>query len=329
MASPTWRSRIVGSCRKTFASSTRLVDPQIARGILHRHGVIPIASISSTSAFALHTRRFSSSPSQAPSAPELPVDPIATASWFHAPLEVVVSFFSALHDGLGLVPPETVPWYAAIIAGTALLRLGTVPIAVIQRRRIARLVKAQSVVAAWEATLRRQPPAPALNPAERAKKLQTQYKAKVAEVYRTYNCQPWKTFLLPWTQLPLFVAVSFGLRRMAAFPAPFLETPPAPVPGFAEEGVLWFANLAAPDPTVLLPLAIGGMHLFNIEMNSSSVKKPTARQRALKIVFQTLAVASVPIATQVPAGIALYWATSAAFSVVQNVVLNRVFGKRK
>ncbi|KAI8839951.1 hypothetical protein BC829DRAFT_26764 [Chytridium lagenaria] len=77
-----------------------------------------------------------------------------------------------------------------------------------------------------------------------------QFQSKVKEVYKLYDCQPWKTFLLPFTQLPLFIAVSFSLRRMAAFPLPFFETPPSPVPGFNTEGMLWFIDLAAPDPTL-------------------------------------------------------------------------------
>ncbi|KAJ3285233.1 Cytochrome c oxidase assembly protein cox18, mitochondrial, partial [Rhizoclosmatium sp. JEL0117] len=38
-----------------------------------------------------------------------------------------------------------------------------------------------------------------------------------------------------------------------------------PADGFTTEGFLWFLDLSSPDPTVLLPLIVGGLHLANIE----------------------------------------------------------------
>ncbi|KAJ3275821.1 Cytochrome c oxidase assembly protein cox18, mitochondrial, partial [Blyttiomyces sp. JEL0837] len=88
---------------------------------------------------------------------------------------------------------------------------------------------------------------------------------------------------------------------MAAFPIPFLDTPNASVAGLSDGGILWVLDLTVPDPTLILPLLVGGLHLANVEMNTSLVQSPTARQRAFKLLFQSLAVISVPIATQIPA----------------------------
>ncbi|KAJ1559042.1 Cytochrome c oxidase assembly protein cox18, mitochondrial, partial [Cladochytrium tenue] len=96
-----------------------------------------------------------------------------------------------------------------------------------------------------------------------------------------------------------------------------------PAPGLDDGGILWFVDLTAPDPTLLLPVAIGIANWANIEMNMAAVKNPTLRQRALKHVFQLLALVAVPIATQVPSIISVYWLTSAGYSLVQNALIRK------
>ncbi|KAJ3004545.1 Cytochrome c oxidase assembly protein cox18, mitochondrial [Thoreauomyces humboldtii] len=147
-----------------------------------------------------------------------------------------------------------------------------------------------------------------------------QYKAKASSLYSLYRCHPLKTLLLPWTQIPLWITVSLSLRSMAAFPAPFLETPVAAVEGFATGGTSWFVDLAAQDPTMIFPLSIGFMHLCNIELNRSMVRA-TGRKDNLLLTsfFRALSILIIPVATQVPMALNLYWATSAAFSLTQNL----------
>lgn len=162
------------------------------------------------------------------------------------------------------------------------------------------------------------------------------YKNKVRELYNKHQCHPLKTFLLPWIQVPLFVSMSLALRKMAAWPIPFFDNASSPlvaVDGFETGGVFWFLDLTVADPTVLLPLAVGGLHLANVQLNMNAMENkqhhPTPFQRALKLVLQGLAVAMIPVATQVPAVLALYWTTSAAFSLVQNIVVRRLPSKVK
>jgi inner membrane protein COX18 len=91
-------------------------------------------------------------------------------------------------------------------------------------------------------------------------------KKKASELYKVHKCQPLYTFVLPWVQLPIFVTVSFALRNMAGFPIPFFDNVALPVSGFSDGGVMWFLDLTAPDPTLILPLAVGAFHLLNIEV---------------------------------------------------------------
>ncbi|KAJ3201973.1 Cytochrome c oxidase assembly protein cox18, mitochondrial [Entophlyctis luteolus] len=272
------------------------------------------------------------------------------------------------------------PWWAAIVCGTIAFRVAfTLPVAIVQRRRVLRLAAITPVLRAWEATLqqtsrRRPAPAAAAAPgaavagaaeAVAAKDAKAAFERRARALYAAHACHPTATFLLPWVQVPLFFAVSLGVRRLAAAasvppaaaanaPAALAAAAPsalpdaafAPLPptdslpaaaaavatnvdGFDCGGVMWFVNLAAPDPTLLLPLAIAALHLANIEAHAATIPSPTIRQRALKFMLQSVSVLMVPVATQVPSGVALYWATSAAFGFVQNIALRRIFNTKK
>ena len=39
-----------------------------------------------------------------------------------------------------------------------------------------------------------------------------------------------------------------------------------PCPEIANEGALWFADLTVPDPTLIIPFAVGVFNLANIEV---------------------------------------------------------------
>ncbi|KAJ3230895.1 Cytochrome c oxidase assembly protein cox18, mitochondrial [Chytriomyces hyalinus] len=266
-------------------------------------------------------------------------------------------------DALSNVPenPEFLPWWAAVVAGTFVFRaVFTLPFAVTQRNRVLRLASLQPVLKAWESTLRRTLNSKA--PSETAK-AQAAFKQKADALYAQNNCSPRATFILPWVQIPLFFSLSLAVRRLAGLPLPFSGSSSSspdlsqslsetgaslsnglspemglsiserayalmPVDGFNEGGILWFLDLSVADPTILLPLIVGGLHLANIEMHSSTVANPTVRQRAFKLLFQSIAIFMIPLATQVPAGVALYWASSAGFSFMQNFALQSLLKPR-
>jgi inner membrane protein COX18 len=94
-----------------------------------------------------------------------------------------------------------------------------------------------------------------------------QYRAKVKELYSANRCNPRVSFLLPWFQIPLFITMSLTIRGMAGYPLPFLGDSSLPAePGFAQGGTLWFIDLAASDPTWIMPIAVGATNLLNVEV---------------------------------------------------------------
>ncbi|KAJ3153348.1 Cytochrome c oxidase assembly protein cox18, mitochondrial [Geranomyces michiganensis] len=186
-----------------------------------------------------------------------------------------------------------------------------------------RLAKVVPLLKGWEQTFHMQlqgmKGGSSASPAKT--RMQILYNAKRSELYKKYDCHPLKTLLLPWVQIPLWVTVSLAMRNMAAFPAPFLTTPEFPAEGFTTGGTSWFVDLAAQDPTLIFPLSIGFLHWINIELNRSIVRAAGRNDNVMVTgFFRALVLLIIPVATQVPMALNLYWATSAAFSVAQNLV---------
>jgi inner membrane protein COX18 len=98
--------------------------------------------------------------------------------------------------------------------------------------------------------------------------IQDAYRAKVKELYSANRCNPRVSFMLPWVQIPLFITVSLTIRGMAGYPLPFLGGSNLPIEtGFAEGGTMWFTDLAAADPTWIMPIAVGATNLLNVEVS--------------------------------------------------------------
>ena len=87
------------------------------------------------------------------------------------------------------------------------------------------------------------------------------------KLFREEGVGTFKLYLMPWVQIPLWVTLSYALRNMTGFfsdlTSPFLAGSPASMAG---EGVLWFPDLTAVDPYMILPVVLAATNLLNIEV---------------------------------------------------------------
>ncbi|ORX94085.1 hypothetical protein K493DRAFT_32535 [Basidiobolus meristosporus CBS 931.73] len=250
------------------------------------------------------------------------LDIVTTSSQDTLPffIECTKTIFEAVHQGTAL------PWWATIISTTFLLRtVATFPIALYQQRSIGRMLALRPVVLSWGETLKQQIAKDSsrkkFSYEEYNNELQKQYRSKVKALYRQHRCQPIVSFLLPWVQMPLFITLSFTLRDMSGYPIPWLGLSGSnPISGFETGGLAWFTDLTSVDPTWTFPLAIGLTHLANTELNAYFMKQaPTLKQKAIQNIFRGISVFMIPVASQVPMGICLYWLSSSTYSLLQNI----------
>ena len=84
----------------------------------------------------------------------------------------------------------------------------------------------------------------------------TKMTARLSELFAEHRCRPWLTMVIPpLTQLPVFVGSSMFLARLSQ----------PPNSAFDSEAFLTLTSLAHPDPTAVLPIALGMITLANVE----------------------------------------------------------------
>ncbi|KAF9571811.1 Cytochrome c oxidase assembly protein cox18, mitochondrial [Mortierella alpina] len=238
----------------------------------------------------------------------------------------VNTLLASTHYILEGIHSAGLPWWATIFCATFILRTAiTTPVAIYQQRAVGRMMALTPVLQAWLETLkssiRVDHKLKGRDYASFNTEIREAYRMKTQELYAANRCNPRVSFLLPWVQIPLFITMSLTIRGMAGYPLPFLGDSSLPAePGFADGGAMWFTDLAASDPTWIMPVAVGATNLLNVELNGFMMSKtPTRNQRIFRNIFRALAISMVPIAHEAPMAICLYWLSSGSYSVFQNI----------
>ncbi|ODV75806.1 membrane insertase COX18 CYBJADRAFT_165209 [Cyberlindnera jadinii NRRL Y-1542] len=273
-----------------------------------------------------------------------------------SPTDVITVLTSGL-EALHSTTPLT--WWMIIPMATITFRtMFTLPIAIIQRRRTQRQAQLTPLVQAMGPILR-------LKLAQRAtsaKALESQQQSPEAKMiggqaaglsyeqimvlsskerrrrqkklYKDHNCQMWKNLILPGVQIPLWIAMSATFRDLTGW----TDITSNPMdPALTTEGFLWVSDLTLSDPLAILPIVLGTLALTNVEWNAKTYSlQNTHVRRSLRItplesilnISRFGTVFLMAIATQAPSGLALYWISSNAFSLTQNMVLDRYIPMR-
>ncbi|XP_077267073.1 cytochrome c oxidase assembly protein COX18, mitochondrial [Temnothorax americanus] len=135
------------------------------------------------------------------------------------------------------------------------------------------------------------------------------------------NCHPAKASLLVLVQVPLWISLSMSIRNLCYMLPKQDASAYTTYQEFTTDGFLWISNLTIADPFVL-PIAMGLFNLAIIEITCMSrVKESTKWQRYLTNFFRVVTIGMIPIAMSVPSCLSLYWATSSAFGLFQNLIL--------
>ena len=128
------------------------------------------------------------------------------------------------------------PWWLAIISCTIALRALMFPLAVKVQANAARLNNIRPEMEKLMEKMRR------YNRAGN-KTMAGQTTAQLLALYQKNKCNPYKMFVMPFIQIPIFVSFFIAIRRMAAVPVESMKT----------GGLFWFTDLTLPDPYFALP----------------------------------------------------------------------------
>ena len=261
--------------------------------------------------------------------------------------------FETLHTASGL------PWVASLSLGALTLRtVFTTPLSLYSRRVLQQQAALKPLLQAWKHKITHQVMAESrsLGPYECEKRIKSAVRKKGTELYKRWKCPSWKLWL-PVGQIPVFLVAIETIRRMCGTHEGLLglavkqfrpssevapETTRAEAvdslratdgtavsmeDSFSWEGGLWFHDLLAPDPLLILPFILSGTLLASISVGTWSrldKERQSVFQRRLSNSLKVIALLMVPATLQVPSAMLVYWISSSFFALCQAVLLDRL-----
>ncbi|XP_064423662.1 cytochrome c oxidase assembly protein COX18, mitochondrial [Latimeria chalumnae] len=236
------------------------------------------------------------------------------------PIHLTEDMLMAMQQVTGL------PWWANIICTTVALRAAiTLPLAAYQTYIIAKVENLQPEIGDLAKRLRYEVSVRAKQRGWSEKVARFHFKKNlrrlVSELYVRDNCHPFKASLVIWVQIPMWVFVSVALRNLSVA---IIES--EKVSGAHKElaagGMLWFPDLTLPDSTWILPVLVGVVNLLIVEIFALRKLEPSKFQKYVTNFIRAISLVMIPIAATVPSSMALYWLSSSAVGLGQNLLLH-------
>lgn len=222
----------------------------------------------------------------------------AEDSWLGTRL--VQNLLVAVHDATGLA------WWQSIMLTTLGMRIATLPVMIAQIKNTYRMSQARPEMEALMELMKEEQARGNTDAA-------MQHQQRVLQVWKKYNCNPFKSLLGIFVQAPVFIGFFSALRGFAAHKLPSL----------AEGGALWFTDLTVADPTYMLPALAGLSFLATVELGAADGMEgqPEATRKKMKNAMRVVALAVPLVSTSLPASVFMYWTASNVFSLGQTTLL--------
>ncbi|XP_002119790.2 cytochrome c oxidase assembly protein COX18, mitochondrial-like [Ciona intestinalis] len=238
-------------------------------------------------------------------------------------IQSVELYLTSVHDVTHL------PWWLSITLSTFLLRwIIMTPMTIYQMKN---MIKYQSFIPVLE-KLQNKLKLDVENAAEKKKwddaTMALNYKVNLNHYKRKMmkdNEIPGvlKRYGLPFVQIPLWVSMSVAMRHLTLN---LQFTPPSDqllivASQLSTEGCLWFVDLCSVDPHVILPFLLCAVNLSIIEIHRGGRNELIGLNKAFVYFMRTIAVILLPVASQMPAGVVMYWLSSSVYGALQALVL--------
>jgi len=141
--------------------------------------------------------------------------------------------------------------------------------------------------------------------------LQQEYAKKMQALFRKYDVNPLGSLVIPLVQMPVFMSMFFALRKMPDYFSTELS----------DGGILWFTDLAAPDPYMILPVTSALTFLLMMEMGKEQMLATSPQQGKLMLTFfRSIAVVMIPLTMNFSSAVFCYWTVNNTFSFAQSAL---------
>lgn len=249
-------------------------------------------------------------------------------------IPVAYMFIEGVHSVTGLPWAFSLPLSAFVVRATVAL-----PLTIYARISLQKVVELRPLITAWAYPVRKQMmeqqrvKGNTLTPARATQLYRKELAVKSVEIYRRWNCQPWKRYT-QFLQIPVWLTVMEAIREMCGQQSGFMgmlfrtkidgiaQVLPV-IETFSTEGMLWFPDLMAADPEIILPFILSGTIYLNIAIGTGKSLE-TGWRKSLTRGLKVLALAIGPLTLHVPTAMLLYWIASSSFACIQNIILEKV-----
>jgi YidC/Oxa1 family membrane protein insertase len=223
-----------------------------------------------------------------------------TPTWYNLADQAIVAVTN-MHEITGL----EVGW--SIVATTICLRLFMFPIMVETQRNSSRMAHVQPELSLLKTRYER------IGTPSRQDQLQ--FSTQMMALFKRYNVKPFRAFLAPIVQMPLFIGMFFGLKKMPEICPDLLKS----------GGMYWFPDLTVPDPNYILPVMASATFLALVESGREQMtaSTPGIKGEIMINVFRLLALFSLPVCISFHSGMLCYWTANNLLTLTQNLLLKQ------
>lgn len=218
--------------------------------------------------------------------------------WYNCADQAIVAV-QTMHATSGL----SYGW--SIVATTVTLRVVLFPLLVQAQQATSRMAHVQPELSVLKVRYEK------LGSPTRAE--QMQFSANMKALFAKYKVNPFKSMIAPLVQLPIFIGMFFGLKKM---PGLFPEE-------LSTGGMYWFVDLTAPDPLYILPVVSAITFLGLIEMGKEQMLATSPGPQGLMMlnVFRFMGLISLPFCASFESAMLCYWASNNILTIGQTAIL--------
>jgi YidC/Oxa1 family membrane protein insertase len=192
------------------------------------------------------------------------------------------------------------PWWAAIVAGTVILRIALIYVPIMSQRNIAKQSKYKPELDEFKKRME-DSRAEGNNVAMQHVLLEQQAFMKERDI------KLGRQMMVMLANGGVFMTQFFAIRKMIQYN----------YPGWSSGGTLWFQDLVATDPYYLLPIISAGTLAYVLRLGVETGASSDQLAPTMKLVMQYgIPVIVLITSSQFGAGLCVYWTTSNVISLV-------------
>ena len=191
------------------------------------------------------------------------------------PVDLVITIIEGIHNYIDI------PYWGAIAVFTVGMRIFLLPVALKGAQNANRMAHLKPEMERVQAAMK------AAEGGMNDPRIQQRYQMEMKELFVKHKVNPMRALVMPFLQMPIFISAFMALRQFQDY-----------FPAFSTGGTLWFTDLTAADPYMILPVVNALSFLLMIEIGADGMD--SGMKSTFKNIMRGLGVVMVPLTMAMP-----------------------------